>query len=191
MAGEVARAIVAESSPPKPSPSMTTSSLTQSVPSVLPDARRVLAASLVVALLDGLYVVLVFAVPSDVVTAPRLFQGIAVPLFGPGMREGGWWTSALGAFLHTGVALVWSMVWALLLGRSARIRHFVQSLPQAIAIGVGYGVVVHLAMQCLVIPLTPHGTPGPLLSRPSLLVLLAHLLVVGPPIVLMLRTRGR
>jgi len=170
---------------------MTTSTLSHSAPSVLPDIRRVLAAALIVALLDGLYVVLVFAVPSDSITAPRLFQGIAVPLFGPGIREGGWWTSGLGVFLHTGVALVWSMVWALLLGWSAHLRQLVQRLPQAIVTGVGYGVVVHLAMQCVVIPLTPYGTPGPLLSGPSLLVLLAHVLVVGPPIVLMLRERGR
>jgi hypothetical protein len=41
-------------------------------------------------------------------------------------------------------------------------------------------------MQLIILPRT-YATPGPLLTRGAMLVLLAHVLVVGPPIVLIAR----
>ena len=92
----------------------------------------------------------------------------------------------MGVALHTLVALAWTTVWALGYSRSAVLRNAVRSTAGALIAGVLYGAFVHLTMQLLVLPLTAVGR-GPLLSTGSLLVLLAHLTVVGPPIVLIVR----
>jgi hypothetical protein len=148
-------------------------------------ARRVLLSALTVFVLDGLYVVGVFSWMLGLTTPDRIFRGIAVAVLGRGALTMGW-SAALGVILHFLVALGWSVVWALLLARSRALRRLTAGPAGAVVAGAGYGVFVFLAMQLIVLPLT-RATPGPLLTMNSLLVLIAHVLVVGPPIVLLQR----
>lgn len=149
---------------------------------------RATAAAATVFVLDGLYVVAVFAWLMQAATAQRVFQGIARALIGSEAFEGGATTMAIGVAMHFGIALLWSAVWALLYARSARIRRYVARLGAALLLGIVYGIAVHLAMQLVVLPLT-QAPVAPLLSRGGLLVLLAHVVVVGPPIVMIVRRR--
>jgi hypothetical protein len=149
-----------------------------------------LSAGAVVALLDGLYVIAAFVWILGVTTPQRLFQGIAYAVIGSPALDGGWRTALLGVLLHVIVASGWSIAWSLLYSVSATIRHTVETTHAALLTGVVYGVFVHLAMQLVVLPLTRART-APLLSKGGLIVLLAHMLVIGPPIVLLVRRMRR
>jgi hypothetical protein len=147
---------------------------------------RVITVGAVVALLDGLYVVALFAWVLGVTTVQRIFQGIALAVVGRSAAFGEWRTAALGAALHLLVAVGWTAVWALAYTNVAPLRRMVRTTGAALFTGFAYGALVHVAMQLAVLPLT-NVTTRPLLERGSLLVLLAHVLVVGPPIVLLTR----
>jgi len=147
-----------------------------------------LTAAVLVALLDGLYVVVVFAGLLHATTAARIFKGIARAVTGPAAATGGAATVALGILLHCSVALSWSIVWALAYESSAALRRWTTHKLPAIGIGVAYGICVWAGMRYLVLPLT-QTPPGPLMTRGTALVLLAHIIVVGPPIVLAMRSR--
>jgi hypothetical protein len=149
----------------------------------------VLRATLAVFALDGLYVVLVFVLILRRTTVERLFQGIAYAVLGPSALTGGWATASLGVLLHFSVALAWSVVWMLAYERSDLLLRATITAPRAIIVGAAYGIFVWLAMHFIVLPLT-YAKPGPLLNFGSILVGVAHLLVVGPPIVLIERTRA-
>jgi len=150
---------------------------------------RIARAAGTVWLLDGLYVVVVFAGMLHATTAQRIFQGIARAVLGPPAFSGGATTTAIGVFMHFLVALSWSCVWAAVYESSAAIRRAVASAGRALAVGVAYGVFVWLSMRYLVLPLTHSPPAGPIMARGTLLVLLAHITVIGPPIVLLERRR--
>ena len=154
--------------------------------SLAPVARRVLAAAALVGVLDALYVVVVFSLAMRVATPTRISQGVARALLGRSAFAGGGATAALGLAMHFGVALGWTVVWAAAYRASARLRVGVRDPRAAAAIGAAYGLLVWLAMNLMILPLTlapppPFGTPT------SYLVLASHLLVIGPPIVLLVR----
>jgi hypothetical protein len=148
---------------------------------------RIARAAATVWLLDGLYVVVVFAGILHATTGQRIFQGIARALLGPSAFNGGATTTAIGVFMHFLVALSWSCVWAAIYESSAVIRRGVTSVGRALAVAVAYGVFVWLSMRYLVLPLTQNPPAGPIMARGTLLVLLAHVTVIGPPIVLLER----
>ncbi len=148
---------------------------------------RIGKAAATVGLLDGLYVIVVFAMLLHVVAAERIFQGIAHAVLGQSAYAGGASTTALGVVLHFLVALGWSCVWALVYESSEAARRLVAGRGRAIAMGMAYGVFVWLAMRFLVLPLTHNPPSGSITAQSNLLVLLAHVLVVGPPIVLLER----
>jgi hypothetical protein len=150
---------------------------------------RTFTAALAVFALDGLYVVTVFAVLLHRTTAERIFQGIAFAAIGPSAVVGGWRTAALGLFLHFCVALGWSAVWAVIYEHSSSLRRTVSTTSRALAVGALYGAAIWLAMELVVLPLT-HAKPGPLFTVSGMFVMLAHLLVIGPPIVLVVRRPG-
>ena len=147
---------------------------------------RVLRAATAVFVLDGLYVVVVFVLILRRTTVERLFQGIAYAVLGPAAFTGGWATAALGLMLHFSVALGWSAVWMIAYERSDLLLRATLTLPRSIIVGAAYGIFVWLAMHFIVLPMT-YAKPGPLLNFGSILVGVAHLLVVGPPIVLLTR----
>jgi len=161
---------------------------TETLSDIASKIRRVLLAGITVAILDGLYVVVVFAVILDATTAERIFQGIARALLGQSASSGGWGTAAFGMFLHSMVAMGWSSVWAIIYENSRSLRQRVVNVRPALVVGASYGVFVWAAMRYAVLPLTKAVT-GPLMSRGTALVLLAHILVVGPPIVMIYRHR--
>ena len=147
---------------------------------------RVLRAAAAVFVLDGLYVLVVFVLILRRTTVERLFQGIAFAVLGPAALTGGWATASLGVILHFSVALGWSAVWMIVYERSDLLLRATITAPRAAVVGAAYGMFVWLAMHFVVLPLT-YAKPGPLLAFGSILVAVAHLLVVGPPIVLLER----
>lgn len=147
---------------------------------------RILTAAFLVALLDGLYVVVVFAGLLHATTSARIFKGIARAVIGPAAATGGSGTVWLGVALHCAVALSWSIGWAFVFESSATLRRLTATTRSALGVGVVYGICVWAGMRYLVLPLT-QAPAGPLMTRGTLLVLLAHVLVVGPPIVLAMR----
>jgi hypothetical protein len=149
----------------------------------------VLLAAVTVALLDAVYVVVVFAWMLDTTTAQRIFQSIATALIDrPTALAGGWGTATVGALLHLVVSLAWAATWAVAYAVSLPLRRAVRTTRGGLVVGAAYGMVVHLAMQLAVLPLT-RAVTGPLFGRVNLLVLLAHVLIIGPPIVLAVRDR--
>lgn len=165
-----------------------------SIPLVAADARaralasRALAAAALVFWLDGIYVMAVFAGVLGATTPERIFQGIAGALLGPAAFDGGWQTALLGVAMHFLVSLGWTALWLAAYERSERLRAFVAGAGRAVLAGVLYGALVHLLMQRVVLPMTD--APAlPLLAPGALLVLLAHVTVIGPPIVLLTRRR--
>jgi len=149
---------------------------------------RVLRAAAAVFVLDGLYVVLVFVLILRRTTVERLFQGIAYAVMGQAAFAGGWWAAFFGLLLHFSVALAWSVVWIFAYERSDLLRRATATPMRAVLVGAAYGIFIWLAMHFLVLPFT-HAKPGALLTFGSILVAVAHLLVVGPPIVLLERRR--
>jgi hypothetical protein len=147
---------------------------------------RVLRAAAAVFVLDGLYVLVVFVLILQRTTVERVFQGIAYAVLGQAAFSGGWWSAFLGVLLHFSVALAWSVVWIVAYERSDFLRRATATPMRAVLVGAAYGIFVWLAMHFVVLPLT-HAKPGALLTFGSILVAVAHLLVVGPPIVLLER----
>ena len=149
---------------------------------------RVLRAATAVFVLDGLYVLVVFVLILRRTTVERVFQGIAYAVLGQTAFSGGWSSAFLGVLLHFSVALAWSVVWMVVYERSDFLQRATATPMRAVLVGAAYGIFVWLAMHFIVLPLT-YAKPGPLLNFGSILVGVAHLLVVGPPIVLLERRR--
>ena len=149
---------------------------------------RAIRAALAVFVLDGLYVIVVFVLILHRTTVERVFQGIASAVLGQPAFSGGWSTALLGVLLHFSVALAWSVVWIVGYERSDFLQRATSTPIRAVVVGAAYGIFVWLAMHFIVLPLT-FSKPGPLLNFGSILVGVAHVLVVGPPIVLLARRR--
>jgi hypothetical protein len=152
------------------------------------DTGKIARAAALVALLDGSFVVVLYVLIQHRTTASRIFQGLASALLGPSAFDGGGRTAIIGLCIHVCVALAWTIVWVLLLTRSASLRRFVDTNGGVIIAGVIYGMCVWLLMNDVVIPFTQAKvTP---ISNPSFWVQLAwHPFGVGLPIVFVNRTR--
>ena len=113
------------------------------------------------------------------VAPTRLLQTIASGLQGQAAYEGGTASAALGLFSHFAISLAWAAGFALLATRVAWLRQ-----RPALA-GLLYGLVVFLAMRCVVLPLSayPHPVGFPPLS--SALDLASHMFLFGLPIALL------
>ncbi|MGE0353096.1 MAG: hypothetical protein AB7I33_00635 [Gemmatimonadales bacterium] len=145
--------------------------------------HRILTAGTIVAILDGAYVVIVFAVLLKSTTAERIFQGIASRLLGQGALQGGLATAGVGLAMHFGVAYTWTAIYALATNRLAFLRRLATGGAGRLLMILGLGTAIWLVMNRIVVPLTG-GHSMPILSRTFLLVWIAHLTVVAPPIVL-------
>lgn len=134
--------------------------------------RAILSGALIVALLDGLYAIILFALRG--VTPDRVFQGIAAGVLGRDAFRGGMATAALGLALHVFIALV---VVATYLAMSLRLRAL---HTRPVLFGPLYGVVVYAFMNLVVIPLSAAGGARP--AWPMVLGGLAiHMFGVGLP----------
>jgi hypothetical protein len=134
--------------------------------------RAILAGGLIVALLDGLYPVILYGLRG--VPPGRVFQGIAAGLLGREAFRGGMATAALGLGLHVFIALV---VVATYFAMSVRLRAL---RTRPLLLGPVYGVAVYVFMNLVVIPLSAAGGARP--AWPMVLGGLAiHMVGVGLP----------
>jgi hypothetical protein len=141
--------------------------------------RTILVAGLICGTLDGL---------SALALAGgrwmRLFQFIASGMLGPRSFEGGLTTVALGIAAHFSIAL----------GAAAVFYSTSLALPflieRAILSGILFGVLVHVFMNFVVIPLSAIGRRR-FNTRGFVVQLLVHMIVVGPSIALTVRYYSR
>jgi hypothetical protein len=126
---------------------------------------------------------IVYYIGASATGTERLLQGIASGVLGAAAFTGGAATAALGLLLHYLIALIWTLV----LFAAFRVvpvlrRHLVLT-------GIAYGVVVWLAMNLIVLPLSNvRHTPirlGPAVVAAVILVFCIGLpisLIVGRPL---------
>jgi hypothetical protein len=108
------------------------------------------------------------------------FQGIARGLVGNWAYAEGIATVFIGAVLHFLIAYGAAVVYYI---ASRYLRIMVR---QALVCGMIYGVLVHLFMQFVVIPMSKIG-PHPINWRSFLQILAIHIGIVGPSISLVVR----
>jgi hypothetical protein len=147
--------------------------------SALAPLRTILIAGLVCGVLDGL---------SAVALAGgrwiRLFQFIASAVLGPSAFTGGLAAAALGIALHFSIALGASAIFYL----ASRVLPLL--IERAILSGIVFGILVHLVMYFIVVPLSVIGR-RPFRVNGFTMQLLVHMIVVGPSIALVVRHYSR
>lgn len=109
----------------------------------------------------------------------RIWQGVASGLLGSeAARAGGWNTALLGILLHFVVSFCVATVYYL----AARNIPFLIRRP--VISGLIYGVLAHLVMKFVVIPLSAIGTVNAYDLPNFLNSVIGHALVVGLPVAL-------
>jgi hypothetical protein len=139
----------------------------------------VLAGGLIAGTLDIVYACVFWAIKRDV-PVERILQSVAAGLLGKASFEGGPATAALGLVLHYLIALTMSLAYYLASARWSLLWQ--KPLP----CGAGYGLLLYLIMNYVVVPLSAAG-PGskdPLWITLSIVV---HALLIGVPIALLTR----
>src|ERR1700687_1358486 len=142
---------------------------------------RLLAVGTIVAVLDGAFAVALYVYVLRVCSGAQLFQSIAGALLGPAAFRGGGRTAALGLMLHFAVACAWTIVYAALRTGSGRLCELTSTTRGALAAGAVFGILVWLAMDLAVVPLT-RAKPTPLGSPIFVIMLIWHAIGVGMPI---------
>jgi hypothetical protein len=155
-----------------------------------PTISRLLAAGVLVGVLDGAFAVVLYAYVLRLCSGPQVFQSIAGAVLGPAAFRGGGRTAALGLLLHFTVAGGWTVVYAVLWTGSGRLRDLTSSTRGALAAGAAFGILVWLAMDLAVVPLTL-AKPTPLRSPIFAILLAWHAIGVGIPIALIIREPAR
>ncbi len=142
--------------------------------------QAVLYGTLAVGTLDALDAVVFFGLRSGAQPV-RIFQGIASGLLGPGARQGGLGTAAVGLVLHYFIAFGIVLTYAL----ASRRIHALTRHP--VICGLVYGLAVYAVMNLVVIPLSKIG--GPTMPAAPVLAngLLIHMFGVGLPTALFAR----
>jgi hypothetical protein len=135
-------------------------------------------AGLICGVLDGLSAILVSGYFG---AGPlRVFQGIASGLLGRSAFQGGAATALIGVVLHfvvaTGAAAVFYFA----------SRRLPVMIDRPLLCGVAFGVLVHLFMTFVVIPLSAIGR-RPFVLRSFVAFLLVSMVVIGPSIALSVR----
>jgi len=109
----------------------------------------------------------------------KLLQRIAGGIMGPASLNGGKSAAALGLFFHFFIATAATSTYYLLS------RYFAALLTNPLLYGAIYGVVVHLVMTFIVIPLS-RVPPRPFSSKAFITQFVIHIFLVGMPIALTL-----
>lgn len=133
---------------------------------------------LTVGLLDGLAAVINAGFRG--VGAVRVFQFIAGGIVGSASYRGGAAAVLLGVFLHFAIAFFWTAVFY----RAS--LSFPILIRQAVLCGVLYGVIVHIIMSGIVVPLSAAGKI-PFSYKQFFIATAIHILCVGLPIALITR----
>jgi hypothetical protein len=140
----------------------------------------VVAGGLVAGTLDITYACLFWGLKSGV-PAQRIFQSVAAGLLGEASFEGGQGTAALGLALHYFIALSMAMVYY----RVARRWDLLWQRP--FFCGAGYGLLLYVVMNYIVVPLSRAGGGGSKDALWVMLSILVHMLLIGLPIALFVR----
>jgi len=144
--------------------------------------QAILMAGLVCGVLDGLSAVgLSIAFGNGPV---KMLQGIASGVLGSSAFQGGAGTAALGLALHFVIAFGASVVYYL----ASRVLPVL--IDRALLCGIAYGIIVHLFMQYVVIPLSAIGR-RPFVLQSFVALVIVHMVVVGPSIALSIRRFAR
>jgi hypothetical protein len=148
------------------------------LPTPMPVAKAILWGGTLVGVLDIAAAITLWAARG--VAPVRILQGIASGLLGPEAFRGGAFTAALGLALHFVIAFAVAAVYY------AASRSWPVLVRHAVPCGMAYGVLVHLVMDTVVLPLS-RGT----FRRPPWPVAVAmvaiHVLFVGLPAALAVR----
>jgi hypothetical protein len=154
----------------------------QSTSTVSGAVKTILLAGFVCGVLDGLSAIaLTKALGGSTV---RMFQGIARGLQGTAAFQQGANSALLGVALHFAIAFGAAAVYYV----ASRLLPVL--VRRALLCGVLYGVVVHLFMTFVVIPLSAIG-PRLFVPRVFCYLLAIHMVVVGPSISLIVRRYAR
>jgi hypothetical protein len=141
--------------------------------------RAIFFAGLICGVLDGFSAV---AVSWYFGAGPmRVFQGIASGLLGRSAFQGGAGAALLGVALHFVVATGAAAVYY------AASRWLPVMIDQALACGIVFGILVHLFMTFVVIPLSAIGR-RPFVLRTFIPFLIVSMIVIGPSIALTIRS---
>jgi hypothetical protein len=138
---------------------------------------------LIVGALDGLFALVFYGLVLGVPKL-RIFQSVAAGLLGRASFEGGWPTFLLGVLLHFAVA---SCIAAVYYAASLKLPVL---LRRPVVCGLIYGLLAHLGMNYVVIPLSA-ATPGRFSLRTFLPAFIAHAFLVGLPVALVARRAAR
>ena len=144
-------------------------------------ALLVAASTIVVALLDGLFAIVLYVVRGNT-SVERLFQSIASALIGPAAFRGGATTFALGIALHLLVALAWSVIFLLALRGTRFVPRMLAWRFGALDVAVWFGPLIYVVMSMGLIPLFTHRVPP--INANWIIVLLGHIPFVALPITL-------
>jgi len=136
----------------------------------------VLAGGLVAGTLDIVYACVFWALKAEV-PVQRILQSVAAGLLGQASFQGGAPTAALGLGLHYFIATSMSVAYYLVARRIALLWQ------RPVLCGVGYGLLLYLIMNYIVVPLSAAGpaSKDPLWITLSVLV---HAFLIGLPIAL-------
>ena len=139
----------------------------------------VVCGGLVAGTLDIVYACVFWGVKSGV-PAPQIFQSVAAGLLGKAAFDGGAATAALGLGLHYFIALSMSVTYYVVAGRWPLLRR------RPVLCGAGYGLLLYLIMNRIVVPLSAAGggSKDPLWISLSVLV---HVVLIGIPIAIFAR----
>jgi hypothetical protein len=142
----------------------------------------ILLTALGIAILDGLFPIIVNFNRLGWTAPRRVFQSVAAGLLGKASFDGGTATALLGVCLHFTIALIWTSIYALIVRRLAFVQRLVATTAGTVIVGVIYGAVIWCSMDFIVIPLS-RATFTPV-SKPAFWQqLIWHMVGVGPTIV--------
>ena len=112
----------------------------------------------------------------------RIWQSVAAGLLGvEAARSGGWNTALLGILLHFIVAFCIATVYYI---GSANIPFLIR---RPVISGLTFGIIAHLTMKYIVVPLSAIGTVAPYNLPNFLNSIIGHALLVGLPVALIAR----
>jgi hypothetical protein len=116
----------------------------------------------------------------------RIWQSVASGLLGSeAARSGGWNTALLGILLHFVVAFCIAIVYYV---GVANIPYLIR---RPVISGILFGIIAHLVMRYVVVPLSAIGTVAPYTLPNFLNSILGHAFLVGLPVALIAARSAR
>jgi len=149
--------------------------------------QRVFLGGAVLALLDGVFAVVLYVYIVHATTPGKIFQGIAAGLIGrTAALEGGAQTVALGLFLHCTVAYAWTTIYYVLLNGLEWLSDATATTRGRLIVGTLFGATIWLGMNYIVVPLAGLKI-APISGWRFWVQLVWHMIALGPPLVAIVR----